>query len=83
MPSQMLPNRLCPFCNTYLPLNTREITIQGKKELALIKKSQLIEKRRERGKCRSFQQLKKLGEERGYKHPAQWAFYVLKNRKQI
>lgn len=82
-PSQMLPNRLCPFCNAYLPLNTREIIIQDKKELALIKKSQLIENRRERGRCRSFQQLKKLGEERGYKHPAQWAFYVLKNRKQI
>lgn len=83
MPSQMLPNRLCPYCNTYLPLNTREIKIQDKKELALIHKNQLIANRRERGRCRSFQQLKKLGEERGYKHPAQWAFYVLKNRKQI
>lgn len=83
MPSQLLPNRLCPFCNTYIQLNTREIVIQDKKELALIKKSQLIANRRECGHCRSFQQLKKLGEERGYKHPAQWAFYVLKNRKQI
>lgn len=83
MPSQMLPNRLCPYCNAYIPLNTREMQIQDKKELALIKKSQLIENRKERGRCRSFQQLKKLGEERGYKHPAQWAFYVLKNRKQI
>lgn len=83
LPSQMLTGRLCPFCNAYLPLNTREITIQDKKELSLIKKSQLIENRRQRGRCRSFQQLKKLGEERGYKHPAQWAFYVLKNRKQI
>lgn len=83
MPFQMLPNRLCPYCNDYIQLNTREIAIQDKKELALIKKSQLIANRRERGRCRSFQQLKKLGEERGYKHPAQWAFYVLKNRKQI
>lgn len=83
MPSQMLTGRLCPYCNTYLPLNTREIAIQDNKELALIKKSQLIENRRQRGRCRSLQQLKKLGEERGYKHPAQWAFYVLKNRKKI
>lgn len=83
VPSQMLPNRLCPFCSAYVPLNAREIQIQDKKELVLIKKSQLIENRKERGKCRSFQQLKKLGEKRGYKHPAQWAFYVLKNRKQI
>lgn len=83
MPSQMLTGRLCPFCNAYIKLNKREIQIQDNKELALIKKSQLIEKRRERGRCRSFQQLKKLGEERGYKHPAQWAFYVLKNRKQL
>lgn len=83
MPSQLLTGRLCPFCNEYLPLNNKEILIQDKKELALIKKNQLIANRRERGRCRSFQQLKKLGEERGYKHPAQWAYYVLKNRKQI
>nr|DAH58558.1 MAG TPA: Chromatin remodeling complex ATPase [Caudoviricetes sp.] len=82
-PAQMLPNRLCPFCNAPLPLNVREIQIQQKKELALIKKSQLIENRRQCGHCRSFQQLKKLGEEKGYAHPAQWAYYVLKNRKQI
>ncbi len=83
MPSQMLPNRCCPFCNAYIPLNKKEILIQDKKELALIKKNQLIENRRQRGRCRTFQQLKKLGEEKGYKHPAQWAYYILKNRKQI
>lgn len=82
-PNQLLPGRLCPFCNAPLPLNIREIQIQRAKELALIKKSQLIENRKERGRCRNFQQLKRLGEERGYAHSAQWAFYVLKNRKQI
>ena len=81
IPSQMLPNRLCPFCKTYLPLNKKEILIQNKKELALIKKNQLIENRRQLGKCRSFQQLKQLGIQRGYAHPAQWAFHILKNRK--
>lgn len=83
MPSQMLTGRLCPFCNSYIQLNTKEIQIQNKKELALIKKNQLIENRRQLGKCRSFQQLKQLGIQRGYAHPAQWAYYVLKNRKQI
>lgn len=83
IPSQMLTGRLCPYCKTYLPLNKKEIQIQDKKELALIKKNQLIENRRQRGRCRTFQQLKKLGEEKGYKHPAKWAYYVLKNRKQI
>lgn len=83
IPSQMIPNRLCPFCKTYLPLNKKEIQIQNKKELALIKKNQLVENRRQLGKCRSFQQLKQLGIQHGYAHPAQWAYYVLKNRKQI
>lgn len=83
IPSQMFPNRLCPFCNAYIQLNKREVQIQDKKKLVFIKKSQLIQNKKERGRCRSFQQLKKLGEKRGYKHPAQWAFYVLKNRKQI
>lgn len=80
--SQMLTGRLCPFCNAPIPLNIREIQVQNKKELALIKKNQLIENRRQRGRCRTFQQLKKLGEEKSYAHPAQWAYYVLKNRKQ-
>lgn len=83
VPSQMLTGRLCPYCGTYLPLNKKEIQIQDKKELALIKKNQLIENHRQHGRCRTFQQLKKLGEEKGYEHPAQWAYYVLKNRKQI
>ena len=81
VPSQMLPNRCCPFCKTYLPLNKKEILIKDKKELALIKKNQLVENRRQLGKCRSFQQLKQLGIQRGYAHPAQWAFHILKNRK--
>ena len=83
VPSQMLTGRLCPFCKKYLPLNKKEIQIQDKKELSLIKKNQLIENRKQRGRCRTFQQLKKLGEKKGYAHPAQWAYYVLKNRKQI
>ena len=83
IPSQMLTGRLCPFCNAYIQLSKREIAIKDKKKLALIKKNQLIENRRQRGSCKTFQQLKKLGEEKGYKHPAQWAYYVLKNRKQI
>ena len=83
MPSQMLTGRLCPYCKTYIQLNKREVQIQDKKELALIKKNQLIENKKQRGRCRTFQQLKKLGEEKGYAHPAQWAYYVLKNRKQI
>lgn len=81
MPAQMLPNRSCPFCNASIPLNRKEIQIAKKKELTLIKKNQLIAKRHELGKCRSFQQLKQLGISRGYAHPAQWAFYILKNRK--
>ena len=83
MPSQMLSGRLCPFCNTYLQFNTSEIVIYNKKQLAIIHRDQLIKNRQERGKCRSFYQLKKLGEKRGYNHPAQWAYYVLQNRKKI
>lgn len=83
IPSQMLTGRHCPYCNAYIQLNKREVQIQNKKELALIKKSQLIQNKKERGRCRTFQQLKKLGEKKGYKHPAQWAYYVLRNRKQI
>lgn len=80
MPAQMLPGRLCPFCNASIPLNRKEIQIAETKELKLIARNQLIAKRHELGKCRSFQQLKQLGISRGYSHPAQWAFHIIKNR---
>lgn len=80
-PAQMLLGRICPFCNASIPLNRKEIQIAENKKLTLIKKNQLIAKRHEIGKCRSFQQLKQLGISRGYRHPAQWAFHIIKNRK--
>ena len=79
--SQMLPGRCCPFCSAPVPFNAREIHLQKKKELALIRKDQLAQNRIERGKCRTFQQLKQLGIRKGYTHPAQWAYYILQKRK--
>lgn len=78
----------CPFCGTDYPLHPREITRKQEIELARItaeeaervaaakKKSRI-----EQGRAESFEELVKLGKQRGYKNPAFWAAQVLRGRK--
>ena len=78
----------CPFCGTDYPLHPREITMKQEIELARItaeeaervaeakKKSRI-----EQGRANSFEELVKLGKQRGYKNPAFWATQVLRGRK--
>lgn len=78
----------CPFCGTDYPLHPREITMKQEIELARItaeeaervavakKKSRI-----EQGRAESFEELVRLGKQRGYKNPAFWAAQVLRGRK--
>jgi flagellar biosynthesis/type III secretory pathway protein FliH len=79
---------VCPFCGTKYPLSPREIQAQKDIELARItaeeaervaeakKKSRI-----EQGRAASFEELVKLGKQRGYKNPAFWAAQVMIGRK--
>ena len=78
----------CPFCGTEYPLHPREIAMKQEIELARItaeeaarvneaKKSARIEQ----GRAATFEELVKLGKQRGYKNPAFWAAQVLRGRK--
>lgn len=78
----------CPFCGTEYPLHPREIAMKQEIELARItaaeaarvseaKKSARIEQ----GRANSFEELVRLGKQRGYKNPAFWAAQVMKGRK--
>ena len=78
----------CPFCGTEYPLHPREI--QAKQEIELQKISEeeaarLNEAKKksriEQGRATSFEELVKLGKQRGYKNPAFWAAQVLRGRK--
>lgn len=78
----------CPFCGTDYPLHPREIQAHNDIELqritaeeaarvAVAKKAARVEQ----GRANSFEELVKLGKQRGYKNPAFWAAQVMRGRK--
>ncbi len=78
----------CPFCGAAYPLHPREIKAHEDIELARITAEQAvrIEKekkaaRAEQGRAQSFEDLVKLGRQRGYKNTAFWAANVMRGRK--
>lgn len=78
----------CPFCGTEYPLHPREIqakqdielqriTAEEAERVAEAKKKSRIEQ----GRAATFEELVRLGKQRGYKNPAFWASRVLRGRK--
>ena len=79
---------ICPFCGTDYPLHPREIKAHEEIELARItaeEAEKVAEQkkaaRKEQGRANSFEELVRLGKERGYKNPAFWASKVMRGRK--
>lgn len=79
---------VCPYCGHEYPLHPREIQAHQDIELARItaEETERLEKvkkraRAEQGMAQSFEELVKLGRQRGYKNPAFWAARVLRGRK--
>lgn len=78
----------CPFCGSDYPLSQREIqahhdielqriTAEEAERVAEAKKKSRIEQ----GRANTFEELVRLGKQRGYKNPAFWAAKVMKGRK--
>lgn len=79
---------VCPFCGTEYPLHPREIQAQKDIELARItaeEAERVAEAKRksriEQGRAASFEELVKLGKQRGYKNPAYWAAQIMRSRR--
>lgn len=79
---------VCPFCGHVYPLHPREIQAHQDIELTRISieeatRVELLKKqaRIEQGRAQSFEELIRLGKQRGYKNPAFWAANVLRGRK--
>ena len=79
---------VCPFCGAEYPLHPREIKAHEEIELARITAEEVAKveaekkkARREQGRAETFEELVKLGRERGYKNPAFWAAQVMRGRK--
>lgn len=79
---------VCPYCGHVYHLKPREIEAHKEIELQRItaeEAQRVAEAKRksrvEQGRAQSFEDLVKLGRERGYKNPAFWAAQVLRGRK--
>ena len=79
---------VCPFCGAEYPLHPREIQTKEEIQLARISAEEAEKiaaakkaSRIEQGRAQSFEELVRLGRQRGYKNPAFWAAKVMRGRK--
>ena len=78
---------VCPYCGAVYPLKPREIEAHREIELARItaEEAQRVaevkkKSRIEQGRAQGFEELVKLGKQRGYKNPAFWAAQIMRGR---
>lgn len=79
---------VCPYCGAEYPLHPREIQAHQDIELQRItaEEAARVEKEKkaariEQGRAATFEELVKLGRQRGYKNPSFWAAKVMRGRK--
>jgi flagellar biosynthesis/type III secretory pathway protein FliH len=79
---------ICPFCGTEYPLHPREIQAKQDIELQRITAEEAArveeakkKSRIEQGRANTFEELVRLGKQRGYRNPAFWAAQVLRGRR--
>lgn len=79
---------ICPYCGAEYPLHPREIQTREEITLARITAEEMARMeemkraaRIEQGRAQSFEELVKLGRQRGYKNPAFWAAKIIRSRK--
>lgn len=79
---------VCPYCGAQYPLKPRELKAHEEIELKRITEAEMQrvqaakkKARIEQGRAQSFEELIKLGRERGYKNPAYWAAQVMRGRR--
>ena len=79
---------VCPFCGSEYPLHPREIQAHQEIELQRITAEEALrvaeakkKSRIEQGRATTFEELIRLGKQRGYKNPAFWASQVMRGRR--
>lgn len=74
-------NRICPYCHEDNGKTKKQIEQDEKEELERILVLEKLTKRQEQSKARTFEELIKLGKDRGYKNPSYWAMQILRGRE--
>ena len=78
----------CPYCGAEYPLHPREIKAHQDIELQRITAEEALrvaeakkKSRIEQGRAATFEELVRLGKQRGYKNPAYWAAQIMRSRR--
>ena len=74
---------ICPYCGWDNKKTRKQIQEDEKAELERITKLEKIQKKREQGMAKTYDELVEIGKKRGMKNPYGWAYFVLNNRKGI
>ena len=74
-------NRICPYCGNDNGKTKKQIEEEKQAELEHIEKVERRKKRMEVGMCNDYEQLVKIGIERGYKNPRYWAKTIIESRQ--
>lgn len=79
---------VCPWCGKEYEIKGRELKQIQDVELKKIEAIQREEEekqrkdaRREQGMAKSYEELVKLAQKRGYKNPGAWAYFIMKGRR--
>lgn len=72
---------ICPYCGFDNKKPRRQIAMEEKAELERIQKIERVQKSREQGMAKSYEELVQIGYKRGIKNPRGWAWYVWNGRK--
>lgn len=71
---------VCPYCGANNGKTRQQIEADEKAELERIEAAERMESRKKQGRAQTYDDLVKLGRERGYKHPDYWARHIMKSR---
>lgn len=71
---------VCPYCGHHNGKTRAQIQADEKAELERIETAKKLESRRQQGRAQTYGELIQLGRDRGYKHPEQWARYIIRSR---
>lgn len=74
---------ICPYCGFDNKKTKKQIEEDKKAELERIEKLERTNKAKEQGMAKSYEELVKIAEKRGYKNPRGWAWYAWNGKKAI
>lgn len=72
---------VCPYCGHDNGKTRREIQAEEKAELERIESVTRIQRKREQGMASTYEELVRVGRERGYKNPHHWARMIYNSRR--